>query len=496
MRSFFICLSILICHISFSQTNNSFVQFYDNLGLDYGEVYQIAHLSEDTAVIFSVSQVPDWSDPFDWQPKIRWINVQNGQKIKEYYYFSSNAFDLYPYGAKLINDNIYFVGVVDYGNTSSSYQNEKDYYIAKSDLEGNYEWIELNGDSTKFDRLEDIIIAENGDLVVVGTTKKMPSATPHNSLVCRYDSLGNKIWCRDFLADITKAYCYGVEIDEEGYIYAMGADKSSIFSQKKIFLHKLLPNGDLVWTKYYEIDKWCLPVDMEMAENGNLIISAGVSYDSLQSLVPTFIEINKDGEIEWSRHYWEELEGNGGWGEKFIKTNEGGYAWCINIIKPGNVYEPTLIVTDEFGEPVIVSKFLDLGVLYPEDLIQLEDGSFVILGNHPFTNDSLYTHWILRTNPQGDFVSYVEEEYAEIDVSIFPNPVFDTVFVRFKDENREKSSLKVQLINNDGKLILEDNLYKFEDGKNISRLPSGIYYISLLNHNRIIVTKKMIKNNR
>ncbi|MDO6598494.1 T9SS type A sorting domain-containing protein [Oceanihabitans sp. 2_MG-2023] len=79
-------------------------------------------------------------------------------------------------------------------------------------------------------------------------------------------------------------------------------------------------------------------------------------------------------------------------------------------------------------------------------------------------------------------------EFDEINVDLFPNPVIDKLFLTFKTSEK----INYQLINLNGQLLFEGKFNEQNDTVNLSRIPSGIYFLKLETLNRSIV-KKIIK---
>jgi hypothetical protein len=107
---------------------------------------------------------------------------------------------------------------------------------------------------------------------------------------------------------------------------------------------------------------------------------------------------------------------------------------------------------------------------------------------------------LIAGNPQGGVILYrntslnvgIESAYKPLNISIYPNPATDNIYIRANDS--EKFS-KVQLLDLNGKVIVEineENSFQKIDTKN---LPSGLYIIRVLG-SQSIYTGKIVVNSK
>ena len=107
---------------------------------------------------------------------------------------------------------------------------------------------------------------------------------------------------------------------------------------------------------------------------------------------------------------------------------------------------------------------------------------------------------LIAGDPQGGVLLYrntsvnvgIENTYKPLDISIYPNPANDYIFIKTNDS--EKFS-KVQLLDLNGKVVVEineENSFQKIDTKN---LPSGMYIIRVLG-SQSIYTGKIVVNSK
>ena len=86
----------------------------------------------------------------------------------------------------------------------------------------------------------------------------------------------------------------------------------------------------------------------------------------------------------------------------------------------------------------------------------------------------------------------IKETALNISLSVFPNPTSDFLTIKVQDYNNE--DLSYSLIDEQGKLVLNEQITKQDNKLVMSTLARGIYFINVLQANKNIQTFKIIKN--
>ena len=84
-----------------------------------------------------------------------------------------------------------------------------------------------------------------------------------------------------------------------------------------------------------------------------------------------------------------------------------------------------------------------------------------------------------------------ENGNAEKNISLYPNPVKDVLFVDFNQEMYSNSSY--QLYDTQGKLIRKGNFSQKKNELDFSSLSSSMYIMRIMRENKILITFKIIK---
>jgi hypothetical protein len=86
----------------------------------------------------------------------------------------------------------------------------------------------------------------------------------------------------------------------------------------------------------------------------------------------------------------------------------------------------------------------------------------------------------------------IKETTLNISLSIFPNPTSDFLTLKVEDYNNE--TLSFDLLDEQGKLVLNEQITNQETQVAMSTLARGSYFINIIQTNKQIQTFKIIKN--
>ena len=86
----------------------------------------------------------------------------------------------------------------------------------------------------------------------------------------------------------------------------------------------------------------------------------------------------------------------------------------------------------------------------------------------------------------------IKETALNISLSVFPNPTSDYLTLKVEDYNNE--ALSYSLLDEQGKLVLNEQITNQDTQVAMSTLARGAYFINVLQANKKIQTFKIIKN--
>jgi hypothetical protein len=117
------------------------------------------------------------------------------------------------------------------------------------------------------------------------------------------------------------------------------------------------------------------------------------------------------------------------------------------------------------------------------------------LGQIDYLNKANSTGYINEGNqqPYEIFLSTaINESVLYSEITVFPSPTTDNLFLNVAMSDIKNMSYSIN--NVDGKLIFSQELYEMKTSVNMNNLSNGVYFIKVLDKNKIVRTFKIIKN--
>ena len=155
-----------------------------------------------------------------------------------------------------------------------------------------------------WDKVEAVVIADNGDIVVVSSTTSFGTGTPDysNVWVLRLDTNGNVKWQKTYGGN-NDDYASAVAIAPNGDIIVVGYTESFGAGQRDVWVLRLDSNGNVKWQKTYGGEGWDLAYAVAIAENGDIIVagetnSFGVGHGDIWVL-----RLDENGNVKWQKTY-------------------------------------------------------------------------------------------------------------------------------------------------------------------------------------------------
>lgn len=187
-----------------------------------------------------------------------------------------------------------FFGFGGFGN-HNLYSNGSDVFIAKLDSSGNFIWAKQAG-GTLDDVAYAITLDREGNIYTTGAFKgyaifgstNLTSNGNKDIFISKLDPNGNFIWTKQAGGtgeDIARGIC--VDSDNNCYVtgqffYAanFGSNYLTSYGDRDIFLSRLDSNGNFIWTKQAGGDDWDTAKDVSTDNSGNLYVTGSLSSGS------------------------------------------------------------------------------------------------------------------------------------------------------------------------------------------------------------------------
>ena len=286
-----------------------------------------------------------------------------------------------------------------------------------------------------------------------GTNKNYPS-------IIKLDTLGNELWRKSYYTyndiNCTTTACYegieGLEDYPNGFIALFNMPFNCNFPYNRSFMAKLDKNGNIIKEMQYTI--------------------AG----------DTMLELNSNTTNYTYRATFEDM---------LIKTKEGYFASVISESdKYGTGTTATYIAVIDTNLNIIHhSPYLgNLADITGLGLAQGDDGTFYLVGvvNNSSSDGSdvrVYTY-----KPNGPIG--INEYAMDKGIKLYPNPASSEFMIEY---NAEDDNNKLFVYDCLGNLVLSESLSRSSHKHRIdlSSLSNGLYFIKLMNSNKIIFSSKL-----
>lgn len=180
-----------------------------------------------------------------------------------------------------------------------------------------------------WDKVEAVVIADNGDIVVVSSTTSFGTGTPDysNVWVLRLDTNGNVKWQKTYGGN-NDDYASAVAIAPNGDIIVVGYTESFGAGQRDVWVLRLDSNGNVKWQKTYGLNDVDHAYAVAIAPNEDIIITGTLT-----------MKIDTNGNVIWAKDvsgYAVTLAPNGdiivAGGNLVRLSPDGELKWAVRLI--------------------------------------------------------------------------------------------------------------------------------------------------------------------
>ena len=330
----------------------------------------------------------------------------NGNKIWEKTYGGEKQD--WPTSLDITNEG----GYIMIGRTHSFDAGKGDIWLIKTDSNGNKIWDKTFG-GTDYDAGYDVKQTTDDGFILIGHTSSFSDS--RDIWLIKTDSDGNKIWDKTF-GGSEKDGGYSVQQTTDGG-YILLAETNTIETKQDIFLIKTDSNGEMQWNKIFAEPDYDYAGSVEQTSDGGYIIISsiykGVTFEDI-----CLIKTDSNGDIIWDKTF-PTIGDN--MGREVHQTTDGGYI-ILGDIFDGSRVDLLLIKTDGTGQEVWSKtygwKYTDVG----HSIQQTTDGGYIITGEFSpgrFKDPDL---WLIKTDENGDAPNNLGRSIINYRLfEIFPN---------------------------------------------------------------------------
>ncbi|MEM9025165.1 MAG: hypothetical protein AAGB22_15565, partial [Bacteroidota bacterium] len=220
--------------------------------------------------------------------------------------------------------------------------------LSRIDPMGNLVWMKAYGDTAE-DWPRDVIFAANGDIVVAGVREDYLAAP--TAFLMRTDSAGNVLWTRDINGSGTE-FGQGVIEMPNGDLVMVGATNTAGAGQFDVLLIRTDAQGNLIWSKSFGGAQEDFGWSIALAADGNILISGWTRSIGVGDQDIFISKVDPFGNLLWTNTYGgPAVEGEFLTHEKsLIATPDGGGVRLASTASfgPGNL-DLLLLKVDSMG---------------------------------------------------------------------------------------------------------------------------------------------------
>ena len=292
----------------------------------------------------------------------------------------------------------------------------EDFYLIKTDEQGNLQWEQTYGGAGT-EGGSSLVQTSDGGYALAGSTTSFGAGNIDFWLV-KTDSDGNMMWNQSYGGTETDSAESMFQTSDGGFALT-GHTNSFGAGLWDFWLVKTDSDGNMMWNQTYGGTEWDLPNSLVQTRDGGYALAGYTESFGAGSNDYWLIKTDADGNVMWNQTYGGTESDETA---SLVQTSDGGYvlAGSSNSFQNGGVW---IVKTDAngnvmwnktHGRPTVGSS----GQLSAQSVIETSDGGYALTG----TRD--YDFWLIKTDGNGDilfFQNYAGTQlysgYTQVDIA-------------------------------------------------------------------------------
>jgi hypothetical protein len=221
---------------------------------------------------------------------------------------------------------------------------------------------------------QDVLPMPDGGYLIAGYTT---NSTQYdcNVYIIKTDAAGNLVWTKNY-GGIRPDFPYHMIPTADGNYFLIGFSQSYSSGDADIYLLKINPSGDLIWSKTYGGSGNDYGKDIIQTSDGNYLIVGWSNSPSMADQNANLIKIDPAGTVIWNKSYG---GSNDDFGHSVQQCADGGFIMLGQTFSYGAGGDAYLVKTDASGnmswEKTFGGSLSDEGVYVNAN----NDGSFTFV---------------------------------------------------------------------------------------------------------------------
>ncbi len=202
--------------------------------------------------------------------------------------------------------NIYITGSTE-GSLASENMGKKDVFLSKHDADGNLVFKQQFGTS-ETDIGRGLSLDKNGNIYVcgiVGGNWGEPNIENMDAFLAKFNTNGKLLWKKTYGTDNFDV-ATSLQVDKDGFIYVGGSTGGELggsqAGQGDAYIAKFDSLGNKIWIRQFGRDKWdgVLSIVFSRDQSGDIIISGCQNWESCEGYCRRY---NNNGDLKWVREF-------------------------------------------------------------------------------------------------------------------------------------------------------------------------------------------------
>jgi hypothetical protein len=290
-------------------------------------------------------------------------------------------------------------GYIVVGSTFSFGTGQADFWVIKTDSNGNKLWDKTFG-GLYWDIPTDVKQTNDKGYIITGRTHSF-GAGNIDVWVIKLDETGNVQWNKTYGTQYYEGGIESQQTTDGGYII-IGSKNLSLFSSYDVWLIKI-DDGNEQWNRTFGGQSADFGHSVKQMTDGAFIIAGSThSYGTKNNSTAAFWLIKTDqyGTMQWNRTYGGTTYDTA---SSVQRTTDGGYI----IIGSKNIAEPSkadiwLIKTNQYGEEQWNKTYGGIMDDYGYETYQTSDGGYIIIGTTSSYGAGDEDAWMIKTDTYGN----------------------------------------------------------------------------------------------
>ena len=342
-----------------------------------------------------------------------------------------------------------------------------DFLVTEIDHQGNIVWQNSYGTTGAKEWAWEIQQDVNGGYYVAGWSNTTGGPNSRDMMLIKTDASGNLAWRNDYGTTLGEEAAYATTVTNNGAVLLGGSSTQPPGFSIEGYLIKTDQNGDTLWKNLYP--NTVVVRNIVAHQDGNISFCG----HGLSPYPTAYLALcDSTGAIIWKKDFQDTVTTAA---YAHVRTFDRGYA----VAGMNGNGDFRIVRTDSLGNQ-LWSKYYDFQFDYGYDILQAEDGGFVVCGESASNTPGInYISAILfKTDSLGNLTipapTSVREMLTDESMELFPNPAKDKLYIVSKNNDQIRF---VVLTDMQGKVITEYNM----PGKelNLTNVAPGVYMLKI-----------------